>query len=147
LGCYAIVFTVDASYIHRKRHADRPVLLRRPCVEEAYRLRDDFKVSEGHPGLLLQAMEKIALFRRKPVRHPAIAVTGNTDKERSAAINFLETNLDGLADIGLLLRDTPLRSISTSRNRLSSHHCLSLGKVTLTRWSRSACMSRKVEEI
>ena len=36
------------------------------------------------------------------------------------------------------------RSMSTSRNRLSSHHWRNRGKVTLMRWSRSACMSRNV---
>src|SRR5262249_1708439 len=39
------------------------------------------------------------------------------------------------------------RSMSTRCRRRSAHHWRSRGNVTLTRWSRSACLSRNVDEM
>lgn len=94
----------------------------------------------GQPRLFLKQ------FSQKTFGDPTVAVSQQADEERTAALDLGQTDWQHLTLGTLLLGDTPPQINIGKTTPRSSHSFRSFGKTCLTNTSRSACMSRNVEE-
>jgi hypothetical protein len=107
-----------------------------------------FKVGNGARFLLLPLpIGWLAKLLR--LRHPTVALAEDADEERLDPVNPLPAVFPGVGGFVVGVLGRPLQRRSTSKN--SSPNCSARsrnsGNTTVTKWSRSACMSRKVEEM
>jgi hypothetical protein len=101
-----------------------------------------FQLGDTFAGVVLNPAEVFEGISRVVCRHPTIAFAEDADKELPAFVDLVQAEVKHLAVLGLLAGDAPAQEDAVLLQSLAEGREYDLDKV-----SRSACMSRKVEEM